>query len=622
MTIKAVMALIPLLPLTGALVNMLAGPRMPRRAVEAVACLSVGGAFAAAVYALVRMPETVTVPYYTWLSFGGFDAPVSLSLDGLSGVMCVMITGVSALIHLYAVGYMEHYGGHARFFGLMNLFVFSMLVLVLAANLPLLYLGWEGVGFCSYMLIGFWYEKGENCDAGRKAFVVTRIGDVALGVAVLWLFYITGSTDISSINASAGTIPAATATIIGLLLLTGAAGKSAQLPLTVWLPDAMAGPTPVSALIHAATMVTAGVYLLARLFPVLSVSETALAAVAVVGCVTAFYAATTALMQRDIKKVLAYSTISQIGYMVLGVGAGALTGAMFHLLTHAFFKALLFMSAGYIIHALRDEQDIFRMGGLMSRLPVAFWSFVAGSLALCAAPATAGFFSKDEILLAVFSHGSGLYYALWAVAELTAFITTLYIFRVIFLVFGGEPKAKPEKPSGLMGAAMLPLILLSLFGGLINLPGHLRGGELLGGFMASHGLSEDVHHEASWALMGIGSIVPVAALMLAYFLYVKSPAFREELGRRYEAVCRFLYSGWGLDGLYGRALVRPYGRIADMLWNRVDEGIIDRSADAAGLGMAHAAGFIRRSVTGKTSTYLAFVLLGAAAILAYIAWGV
>jgi NADH-quinone oxidoreductase subunit L len=618
---KLVLALILIFPLLGALINVLAGVRLPRRAVEAVACLSVGGSFMASVAAFMNMSAPVTVSYYDWISFGHLSAPVSMTLDALSGTMCLMITGVSALIHVYAVGYMEHYKGHARFFALLNLFVFSMLVLVLAANLPLLYLGWEGVGFCSYMLIGFWYEKTENCDAGRKAFVVTRIGDVAFGVAILWLFHLIGTVDISSINSAAASIPVETATIIGILLLIGAAGKSAQLPLTVWLPDAMAGPTPVSALIHAATMVTAGVYLLFRMYPVISVSKTALAAIAITGCLTAFYAATTALMQRDIKKVLAYSTMSQIGYMVMGVGAGALSGALFHLVVHAFFKALLFMSAGYIIHAMSEEQDIFKMGGLMDKLPVAFWSFVAGSLALCAAPGTAGFFSKDEILATVYAHHTQLYTSLWAVAEITAFITTVYIFRVIFLVFAGEMKKRPEKPSGLMSIAMFPLIALSLVGGVINMPKAFRGEEMLNGLLGSHGLTGGPHHEMSWGLVGLAAMIPVVALAVAYHFYIRDVQAREKLAVRYGTLCRFLQSGWGLDGLFERALVRPYGQAANILWKKVDEGIIDRSMDATAHGAVYAAGYLRRSVTGRTSTYLASILTGAAIILAYLAWG-
>jgi len=619
---KLVIAAILLLPLTGALFNVLGGLKLPRRVVEAVACLSVGAAFAASVYAFVGMQGPVTAVYYDWLSAGGLHVPVSFVFDGLSGTMCVMVTGVSFLIHVYAVGYMEHEGGHARFFALLNLFVFSMLVLVLAAGLPLLYVGWEGVGFCSYMLIGFWYDEDANCNAGRKAFVVTRIGDVALGVAMLWLFHLTGTLEIASINSAASAIPVATATAIGILLLAGAAGKSAQLPLTVWLPDAMAGPTPVSALIHAATMVTAGVYLLSRMFPVISMSGTALAAIAIVGCVTAFYSGTTALMQRDIKKMLAYSTISQIGYMVMGVGAGALAGSLFHLLSHAFFKALLFMSAGYIIHALSGERDIFKMGGLMERLPAAFWSFVAGGLALCAAPGTAGFFSKDEILGATFSHHTPLYYGLWALGELTAFITTVYVFRVIFLVFGGDVKTSPGKPSRLMVVAMVPLIILSLGGGLINLPKSLHGSELLGGLLESQGLAGFKLSDGPWTLTLFAALLPVAAVVLTYVFYVRYTELRERLAERYAWLCRFLYSGWGLDGLFQAVFVRPYGRAADLLWRGVDEGVIDHAVNDVAHGMAGSAGLLRRSVTGRTSTYLTGVLLGAAVILAYIAWGV
>src|SRR5512143_3402784 len=433
--------LIPLLPLVGAAVNGIAGWKLPRRVVEAVACASVGGSFISALLVFVRMHNPLILRVGDWLTFGWFSAPFTLYFDALSGSMALMVTGVSFIIHLYSVGYMRGEEGYARYFTLLNLFVFSMLVLVLSANLPLMYLGWEGVGFCSYALIGFWYKDPANATAGRKAFIVTRVGDVAFGVALIWLYYFAGTTAITGINQMAqASMPVATATFIGLLLLFGASGKSAQLPLTVWLPDAMAGPTPVSALIHAATMVTAGVYLLMRLFPVIHVSPTATAAVATVGALTAFYAATAAAAQRDIKRVLAYSTISQIGYMVLAVGASAVPAALFHLFEHAFFKALLFMAAGCVIQAMHEEHDIFKMGGLMTRMPVAFWCFLAGSLALAAAPGTGGFFSKDEILSSLMADGSIFPTALWVAAELTALITAFYIFRVVFLVFTGAPK--------------------------------------------------------------------------------------------------------------------------------------------------------------------------------------
>lgn len=613
---------IVLLPLIGAALNGVLGWKLPRRAVEAIACVSVGGSAIFACRALFLMHGPITFGYFGWLSFSWFSAPFELRLDALSAAMALMVAGVSFLIHLYSVGYMRGEEGYARYFALLNLFVFSMLLLVMAANLPLMFLGWEGVGFCSYALIGFWYKDPDNATAGRKAFIVTRVGDVAFGVAVIWLFYFAGTTDIASTNATAAaSMPISTATAIGLLLLFGASGKSAQLPLTVWLPDAMAGPTPVSALIHAATMVTAGVYLLMRLFPVISISEPVMAATAALGAVTAFYAATAALAQTDIKKVLAYSTISQIGYMVLGVGVGTVTGALFHLFVHAFFKALLFMAAGCVIQALHEEHDIFKMGGLASRMPAVFWCTLAGALALGAAPGTGGFFSKDEILSAAFSHGSAFYISLWAVGEVTALITTLYIFRVLYLAFFGEAKQEPRAIPRVMVYVLVPLAALSLFGGLINLPAALGGSERLAGLLGSQGLSNGPRPAGpQWLLQGVTAAVFAAGVSLAYFLYALKSRLRVRLVARYAWLVSFLYNAWYLDRLYYKAFVRPYQRAAAYLWNKVDEGVIDDSLDSAGLSVTSAGNWLRASVTGRASTYIISVVIGAAAILIYFAW--
>jgi len=444
------LALILLLPLCGGVFNALLGSRLPRRVGETVACGAIWGAFGCAVLAFLQFAGPVTITYASWLAAFDFQAPIALYLDPLALSLTLMITFVCGLIHLYSVGYMREEPDFARYFALLNIFVFAMLVLVLAENLPLLYLGWEGVGFCSYALIGFWYTEERNATAGRKAFITTRIGDTAFGIAIVWLYQLTGSVSITHLNAAGSLIPAEIVTALGILLLIGAAGKSAQLPLSVWLPDAMAGPTPVSAQIHAATMVTAGVYLLARMFPLIGGSEVVRAAIALTGGVTAFYAATCACGQRDLKRILAYSTISQIGYMVLGVGAGALTGATFHLLTHAFFKALLFLGAGCVITALHHQQDIFAMGGLKQRLGAVYWPFLAGGLCLAGFPLTGGFFSKDAILGAVLERGGMLYGGLFGLGLLTALLTAFYTFRMVFVVFHGET-APPFAKGGLGG---------------------------------------------------------------------------------------------------------------------------------------------------------------------------
>ncbi len=395
-------------PLLGALILALIGRYLSRRAVETIACTAVTASFALALTAFFLSGQnTHSLTLAHWFAAGSFQVDIDLYYDPLAAVMALMVTFVSGIVHLYSVAYMRREEGWTRYFCFLNLFVFAMLVIVTAGNLVFLYLGWETVGLCSYGLIGFWYEKPEAANAGVKAFVVTRLGDVAFGIAIALLWVTLGHLSVSGINDGAANLGASTAGIIGLLLLAAAIGKSAQLPLAVWLPDAMAGPTPVSALIHAATMVTAGVYLLMRFFPVIQLSAFVMAVIAVVGVVTVCYGAFAALVQKDIKRILAYSTISQVGYMFLAVGAGDLSGSMFHLISHAFFKSLLFLAAGCIIQALHEEQDIFRMKGLRQRMPQLFWLFLAGTASLGAFPLTAGFFSKDRILLAVFLQPHG-----------------------------------------------------------------------------------------------------------------------------------------------------------------------------------------------------------------------
>lgn len=616
--------LILLLPLAGAFINGVLGWKLPRRAVEWIACTAIGASFAFATWTFIVLqsagPGVATA--YDWLSFSWFHAPAQLYVDDLSATMALMVTGVSFIIHLYSVGYMREDEGYARYYMLLNLFVFSMLLLTLAGNLPLMFVGWEGVGFCSYALIGFWYKDTKNADAGRKAFIVTRIGDVGFGVALVWLFYFAGTTAIPGINAvAAASMPKVTATYIGLLLLAGAIGKSAQLPLTVWLPDAMAGPTPVSALIHAATMVTAGVYLLMRMMPVISASPDAMTVIATVGCFTAFYAATAALAQHDIKRVLAYSTISQVGYMILGVGAGSVAAPLFHLFIHAFFKALLFMAAGCVIQAMDEERDIFKMGGLAWRMPVVFWCFVAGALALAAAPGTGGFFSKDEILSAAFSQGSGWFVFLWALAEFTAFLTTIYIFRVVYLVFFGEAKKEPGRLPAIMPLTLVPLAVLSLVGGVMNIPKSLRGSARLETLLSSQGLA-GVSREAAqgFGLVATAVLVFAFGIGTAYLLYVLKPNWRREMAARYSGVLTFLEQAWYLDRFYYAVIVNPFVRAANFLWRKVDEGVIDGVLDGAGNTLAGVANGLRGTVTGKATSYIMASAVGAAALLLYFAW--
>jgi NADH-quinone oxidoreductase subunit L len=561
--------------------------------------------------------------------------------------MTLMITFVCGLIHLYSVGYMKDDPAHARYFALLNIFVFAMLVLVLAENLPLLYLGWEGVGFCSYALIGFWYTEEKNATAGRKAFIVTRIGDTAFGIAMVWMFQLFGTESITELNGMGFLMPAGIVTALGILLLIGAAGKSAQLPLSVWLPDAMAGPTPVSAQIHAATMVTAGVYLLARMYPLIGASPVTQAAIAITGGLTALYAATCACTQSDLKRILAYSTVSQIGYMMLGVGAGALTAGTFHLLTHAFFKALLFLAAGCVITALHHQQDIFRMGGLKRQMPLVYWPFLAGVLCLAGFPGSGGFFSKDAILAGVLERGGLLYGGLFLGGLLTALLTAFYSFRMLFIVFHGEAStalshhATPDArqiPDGdkrslngiaplprLMTVPLVPLALLGLLGGILNLPAYLAGQGQLSGFLAGvGGFAGAGHalHSDEIMLQIMAATACIIGLGLAWSRYTgdrRAASLAIENGAVPWHI-RFLQSGWMLDDLYRLILIRPFCRLARFLWKQADEAAIDGTLD----GLARLTSRLGRLPacwsTGRAATALFGVAGGVAAVLVYLAW--
>jgi NADH-quinone oxidoreductase subunit L len=628
---KIYLALILLLPLCGGLFNTLLGRKLPRKVGETVACGVIWGAFACSVLAFLSFTVPLKIEYASWLSAFDFKAPIALYLDQLSLALTLMITFVCGLIHLYSVGYMKDDPSPARYFALLNIFVFAMLTLILAENLPLLYLGWEGVGFCSYALIGFWYTEEKNATAGRKAFIVTRIGDTALGIAMVWMFQLFGTVSITELNDMSFLMPGGIITALGMLLLVGAAGKSAQLPLSVWLPDAMAGPTPVSAQIHAATMVTAGVYLLVRMFPLIGSSPTALAAIAVTGGVTAFYAATCASAQRDLKRILAYSTISQIGYMVLGVGAGALTASTFHLLTHAFFKALLFLGAGCVITALHHQQDIFSMGGLKKQLPALYWPFLAGALCLAGFPGSGGFFSKDAILGAVFERGGPLYGSLYALGLATALLTAFYTFRMLFVVFHGESNhSLPSRAWGrfilppLMTLTLIPLAMIALFGGLLNLPEYLGSHGVLTAFLGSIPGFSAMEHISTATEISLQLSAATASLLgigLAWSRY--SGKCRAESLRREEAglvFTGFLLNGWHLDRLYRLLFIRPFVYLSRFLWKGIDGAVIDGTLDGLGRFTIRLGGLPAQWSTGQVATSLIALAGGTAAVLGYVVW--
>lgn len=616
---KTVLVLLILFPLLGALYQIFFCRLLPRRLAEIVAATSLVASFFMAITAfyLPHGPGITTIRH--WFGVADFSVSMNLHYDALAALMALMVTFVGSLITIYSISYMREDHDYRRYFCYMNLFVFFMLIIVLADNLVFLFLGWEGVGFCSYALIGFWYETPANATAGRKAFLLTRIGDVGFGIAIALFFVSCHSLSISVINAQASTLTAGTAMLLGFLLLWSATGKSAQLPLLVWLPDAMAGPTPVSALIHAATMVTAGVYLLIRLFPVIAMAPEVLRTIAAVGAFTAFYAACAALVQKDIKRVLAYSTISQVGYMFLAIGAGDIIGSMFHLLTHAFFKSLLFLAAGCIIHALNGERDIFHMGqAVRRRLPAVFLVFLAGSLALGGVPPSAGFYSKGRILLATLSHGGAFYSGLWTLATLTAFLTSLYTFRLFFIVFTGKPASRPEGDMSpvpkLMVWVLWPLAAFALLGGFLNLPQVHAGGGWLSHYMAMMpgAISAPAAGPAlEWKVENADRLIAVAGLIFAYFLYGPKNILDwrrpEPFGRKWTGL---LLSGFGLDRIYDTVFVRPYFSASRFIWHTIDEKGIDRGLVTGAGAFPLLAGVLRTWSTGLLSTSLKMLLLG------------
>lgn len=620
--------LIPALPFAGFLLLTLLGDRWSRRQIAWVGTGSVGSA--ALMTGLVgseflrMLPETTFYrqTLWTWIHTSGMALDISWYLDALSLLMAAVITGVGFLIHLYSTEYMQDDEGYRRFFAYMNLFVASMLTLVLGDNLLLLYLGWEGVGLCSYLLIGFWYREPENGAAAQKAFLVTRIGDTAFAIGLFVLFAQLKSLsiqEVQSLAVQAWPAGSGIAVAVAALLLAGAVGKSAQLPLQVWLPDAMAGPTPVSALIHAATMVTAGVYLIARTHVLFSLAPAVQAAVAVIGVVTLLLAGFSALVQRDIKRILAYSTISQIGYMFLALGVGAWSAALFHFLTHACFKALLFLAAGAVIVSVHHEQDIFRMGGLRRHLPLVFRTFLIGAAALSGVPlVTSGFYSKDWILWSVWSSPLGGPW-LWLGGTVGAALTGLYSFRLIFRVFFGELRTRPDRrPGTAMSVPLIVLAALSLGVGLLEMPRPLGDLQLFSSYLSYalpaldlvaglHESTEALEQAAVTAasLLGIG----LAALL---FLPRRSPA--DALAERpwARAVGQFWLHGWGFDRLYHRLFVEPWRRLTSQAGDVIDKGY-EALADAACLSHA----FLSRTETGHVRWYAASV---ATAALLLVGW--
>jgi NADH-quinone oxidoreductase subunit L len=532
----------------------------------------------------------------------------------------LVVTGVGTLIHIYSVGYMHDDPGYARYFAYLNLFVFSMTMLVLSGNFLLLYVFWEAVGLCSYLLIGFWYTRDSAADAGKKAFIVNRVGDFGFGLGIMWLWTAFGTLDYAAVFKGADTLAPATATGIALLLFMGACGKSAQVPLHVWLPDAMEGPTPVSALIHAATMVTAGVYMVARSHVLFERSGVALSVVLWVGVITAVFAATIGLVQTDIKRVLAYSTVSQLGYMFAALGLGAYAAGIFHLVTHAFFKALLFLGAGSVIHGLHGEQDLRRMGKLAPRMLLTAITMIVGALGLSGFPGLAGFFSKDEILAAAFFGNR----AAWALLLIGAFMTAFYTFRLVFLAFFGTPRMSKEvahhvhESPGVMTWPLAVLALLTLVAGFaVGIPS--EHGTPFGRFLSPVLPVHETEHGgvAGIMLLVLSVIVVAAGILLAWFMYVATPVKAEAIGRPTSAVHRLLLNAWYVDWLYDRLIVRPLYALALFLAGVFDLGVVDGIVNGLGRAVAWSSAGLRLLQTGYVMNYALTMLAGAIIFVVY-----
>jgi NADH-quinone oxidoreductase subunit L len=604
--------LLPTFPFLGFLSLVLTGGSLPKKIVAVIGVGSIGLSFLVAAIIAAQFLANGEAHFikevWVWMSVGSFSPGFTFYLDGLSLVMMLVITGIGFLIHLYSAGFMLDDPSYSRFFSYMNLFVASMLMLVLADNLVLLYLGWEGVGLCSYLLIGFWYENPANGYAARKAFVTTRVGDTSMAIGLFLLFAQLGTLNIQDMLHAAEAqwaVGSGLAVAASLLLLGGAVGKSAQLPLQTWLPDAMVGPTPISALIHAATMVTAGVYLIARTHVLFELAPNVQLLVAWIGLVTLLMAGFTAMTQHDIKRILAYSTVSQIGYMFLGLGVGAYSASIFHLMTHAFFKALLFLAAGTVILSLHHEHDIFRMGGKRKQLPVAFASFLIGSLALAAFPGTSGFFSKDEILLAALEmEGPGL--ILWIGGVIGAFFTGIYSFRLVFVVFFGESKAHHEdkEVAGFsMAGPLILLMILSVFGGLITIPVQE---------VFNHGDVHEEHHVSAF-MHGIMIAVPLLGIGVSYLFYMSRAFSIANLmaSSTAKSLHKFWFSGWGMDRLYQILFVNPFLFLARV--NRAD--LVDRFYELLVQLTRTAHSMIAQTQTGQLRWYALSIAAGLIVIL-------
>ena len=620
---------IPLVPLLAAAFNLFWGRALGKKPAGALACTAVGASFALALYIFWQLPLNGIFrdSIYTWIDSGSFRVNLSFQVDALTAVMLLIVTGIGFLIHVYSLGYMGHDEDIVRFFIYLNLFIFFMLALVMGDNLLILFVGWEGVGLCSYLLIGFWHHDSNNAIAGNKAFVVNRIGDLGFILGIFLLVSELGrqgiwTLDFIELQKHAPMLSPATIGVITLLLFAGATGKSAQLPLFVWLPDAMAGPTPVSALIHAATMVTAGVYMTARLHFLFTLAPSTLSLIAWIGAATAFFAATIALTQNDIKKVLAYSTVSQLGYMFLAVGMGAFGAAIFHVFTHAFFKACLFLGSGSVIHALDGEQDMRRMGGLKAFMPKTYWTYVVATLAIAGIPFTAGFFSKDLILWQAFSHGA---VTLWGIGLITAGMTAFYMFRQLFMVFHGECRADDHRKAHLHespSVMTVPLVILavgSVFAGWLGAPEYLWGSRWDHWLSALFGSAEAHHGSVSTEILVtlLTLIVVAGGIYFAYVRYGRTGSGVEQQEAPGSALYGLSLNKYYVDEIYDYLFVRPFTACSRFFAEFIDPWVIDGTVNGAATLARGLSEVWRGLQTGNVQHYATGLLVGTLALLAY-----
>jgi NADH-quinone oxidoreductase subunit L len=599
--------LIPALPFIGFLINGIFGRKLSKSVINLVAVLSVVLSFGWVLKVFLTAGDLAATPvtehYFTWIKSGEFQVGWDFAVDKLTMIMLFIVTGIGSLIHIYATGYMAHEEGYYRFFAYLNLFMFFMLDLVLAANYLLLFVGWEGVGLCSYLLIGFYFLKKSATIAGNKAFIVNRIGDFGFSLAMFLIVVNFGTLNFTQVFSAAPGKPVGTLTTIALLLLLGACGKSAQIPLYVWLPDAMEGPTPVSALIHAATMVTAGVYMCARSAVIFTHAPAAMETVAIIGLATAVFAATIGLAQNDIKKVFAYSTVSQLGYMFLGVGVGAFSAGIWHLMTHAFFKALLFLGAGSVIHACHGEQDMRHMGGLRKYAPITFWTLITAGLAISGIPPFAGFWSKDAILVAAYQHAPWMFW----VGAVTAGMTAFYVFRAMFMTFFGEYRGHghPHESPFSMWGPLAALAVLSVIGGyLFNVPKILE---------SMFPLAEEPDNPM---LLGVSIGVGVLGILLAYYMYVVNTKVPERIAASLGALYTLVYNKYFVDEVYDATVVEPLiTGSRTVLWHGMDQGIIDGIVNGVGTQSRGIGGVLRLFQSGNIRSYATWVVLGSVALL-------